>query len=102
MKKEKLIAQLQAVENELRVAKANLRSRYCEAYRSLDKCGQDRFMGSGLMIAVRNINKTNPIMFEEVMIADGLSPETIVALKVDIKRSYDLTTDHPVNKFPKD
>lgn len=59
-------------------------------------------MASGVTITINNINKTNSTIVEEVMIADGLSPETIAAIKADIKRSYKLTMNHPINQFPKD
>lgn len=101
MKKEKLALHCNAVANELRVLKASRLSVYCAAYRNLDKCGQDRYMASGVTITIKNINKTDNTIVEEVIIADGLSPETIAAIKADIKRSYELTMNNPINKFPK-
>lgn len=100
MKKENLLRRLNAIENELRVLKAGRVSTLCAAYKNLDKCNQERFMGSGVTIIIKNINKTDNMMVEEVIITDGLSPETIAALKADVKRSYEVTVNHPVNRFP--
>lgn len=60
------------------------------AYKNIDSCTTDNFMASGVTITIKNINKNNPIICEEFCIIDGLSEETIKAIKKDIKRSYDL------------
>jgi len=99
MKKDKVLLELTAVRNELRVLKATQPYAQAEAYRNIDKCGQDRYMGSAVTITIRNINKDKNIVVEEVAISDGLSPETIAAIKADIKRSYDLSAAYPHNKI---
>lgn len=60
------------------------------SYRDMDKTGNDRYMASGVIISIQNINKTKSTIIEPTMIMDGLSAETIEAIKKDIKRSYDL------------
>lgn len=61
-----------------------------KAYENIDRCNTNNFMASGVTITIKNINKDNPIICEEFCILDGLSDETIEAIKKDIKRSYDL------------
>jgi hypothetical protein len=89
---------LKALQNEVRVLKASQLFVLTDAYRKIDKCGQDRYMGSGITLTIKNINKDNNVIVEEVIITDGLSPETIAAIKADLKRSYE-TMSYPHNKI---
>ena len=54
----------------------------------LQKLSTDRLMGSGVIITMTVLGG-RPGM-EPTLIRDGLSPETIAAIKADFKRSYDL------------
>lgn len=58
--------------------------------KKIGKCTINNYMASGVTITIKNINKKNHVICDEFMISDGLSPETIEAIKKDIKRSYDL------------
>ena len=40
------------------------------------------------------------VVVDEVVINDGLSAETIQAIQRDLRRSYALIVDHPVNQLP--
>lgn len=102
MTKEKKLPKIQKLENEVRVLTASQRFIISAAYRDLEKCGQDRYAASGVTITIKNLNPTNNIIVREVVIPDGLSAETIKALKADVKRAYDTTTNHPISQFPKD
>ena len=87
------------LEHELRVLKACGISRICDAYRTLENCGIDKYLGSAVTITIKNINREKEIIIEEVAITDGLSAESIDALKNDLKRSYDLIMSYPHNKI---
>ena len=68
------------------------------AYNTIDKCG-DSFSGSAVIITIEGLGgkfRINPFA-----ISDGLSNETIQALKQDIKRSIDLDINHPINVLNK-
>ena len=99
MKKLNIIKENEALKHELRVMKASQKSVICEAFRNVSKCGTDRYMGSAVTITIRNINKDKNVVVEEVCISDGLSAETIAAIKADLKRSYDLLDIYPHNKI---
>jgi len=99
MKKDKMTAELIKLQNELRVLKASAQYARAEAYRNIDKAGQDRYMASAVTITIKNINSDKNIIVEEVAISDGLSPATIAAIKADIKRSYDLTDSLSIFKI---
>lgn len=76
--------------NDLRVIKAYDIGTLSRAYKSVDKASDKYYMGSGVTIAIKNTNAVNNTIVEEVLIVDGLSKETIDAIKRDIKRTYDL------------
>jgi hypothetical protein len=99
MSKQKRAEELNKLKNELRVMKASDLSTVCAAYRDIDKCGQDRYMASAVTITIKNINVNKNTIVEEVAISDGLSPDTIEAIKRDIKRGYDITMSYPHNKI---
>lgn len=99
MSKAKRLEEINKLRNELRVLKACDRYALAEAYRKIDKCGQDRYMASAVTITIRNINVNNNIIVEEVAITDGLSSDTIAAIKADIKRSYDIKNGFTYDKI---
>lgn len=76
--------------HQLRVCKAGDISTLAIAYKHMDKTSSDRYMASGVTITIKNINANDEVIVEEVLISDGLSKETIEAIKADIKRSYDM------------
>lgn len=57
----------------------------------LDKLDTDRFIGSGLIVTVAYLSGEQA--FEPVMICNGLSKETIAALKADLVRSFNYATE---------
>lgn len=57
------------------------------AHAALAKLGKDRYMASGVIVSVTNLSG-KPLV-EPVLIADGLSRDTIDALRRDVKASYD-------------
>lgn len=63
---------------------------YHVAHASLMSCAEDKMMGSGVLLSLSFLGGKAP--FEPIVIRDGLSKETIEAIKRDIKRSYDLAT----------
>lgn len=87
---EKMKPTRKELKRQIEILKADNLFNLSQAHANIGKCGQDRYMGSGVAITVRNINKENNVICEEFLIADGLSPETIEAIKNDIKRSYEL------------
>jgi hypothetical protein len=58
------------------------------ANRDIGKANTDKYMASGVIITVQNLSGANIV--EPFMIVDGLSAETIAAIRADIKRTYDL------------
>jgi len=74
----------------LEILEAGNINRLTEAYRKIDKCTIKNYMASGVTLTIKNINKKNFTICDEFMIGDGLSDETIEAIKKDIKRAYDL------------
>ena len=55
---------------------------------ALNKLSTDHLAASGLILSVTVLGGREP--FDPVMIRDGLSKETIAALKADLVRSYNL------------
>jgi hypothetical protein len=80
----------QQLKREIQVSKADNFYSLSKAFKNIDKCSSRNYMGSGITIEIKNINKQNFVVCEEFMIIDGLSEETIEAIKKDIKRAYDL------------
>lgn len=84
-KKKKTKKQLK---RELLEARASTLLAYKFAYDMIHKTSTDHLMGSGVLLQLTGIGGnqlTNP-----VLIRDGLSKETIEAIKKDIKRSSEL------------
>lgn len=85
------------LQEELAIIKARDIIALDSAYRNINKANIETYLGSGIRITVKNINKTNNVICNEFMISDGLSPDTIKAIKEDIKRSFALVLsyNHP-------
>jgi len=66
-----------------------LASTYHYADANLDKAGPE-LTGSGVLLQLHALGGRE--LIEPVVIQDGLSPETIAALRKDIERSYELAT----------
>lgn len=58
------------------------------AHDTIKKCSTDSLMGSGVVIQLTGIGGKE--LMPTVLVRDGLSNETIEAIKRDIKRSSDL------------
>ncbi len=67
---------------------AQLASAYHFASAKLDKAGTDHMMASGVLVQLHALGGRE--LISPVLIRDGLSPETIAALKADMARSYEL------------
>jgi hypothetical protein len=57
---------------------------------ALDKASVDKMMGSGVLLQLTAIGGKEITV--PTIIRDGLSEETILAIRKDLKRSYDLGT----------
>ena len=68
--------------------KSQLVHQYHFAQQAIDKASVERMVGSGVILTLTALGGKE--LVEPVMIKDGLSPETIVAIKRDLYRSYDL------------
>ena len=79
------------LEQKLEEAKAYHIYRHHLASKGLDKFSTDRLMGSGVVLSLTLLGGNKP--FEPVMIRNGLSPETIAALKADLVRSFNYATE---------
>jgi len=68
--------------------------RYHSAVSEIDDCSTDKLMASGVLLQLTGVGGKEFI--NPVMIKDGLSKETIQAIKNDLKRSYELATIYAV------
>lgn len=66
--------------------------RYAFASKEIDKASVDRLMASGAVITISALG--GRVLVEPVCIRDGLSNDTIKALKADLLRSYELANLH--------
>lgn len=69
-----------------------------KAHADLKRVGRERFLGSGVILSITALNGTD--LVEPVLINDGLSDETIEALRRDVKRAYDYRL--LMNRIPDD
>jgi hypothetical protein len=76
------------LEREILELTAQLAHVYEFANQSIDKASQRHRMASGVLLQLSAVGGKNII--DPVMIKDGLSDDTIAAIKADLKRSYDL------------
>lgn len=82
----------QALERKILELEAQLVHRHAFADTELHKAGTDRMMGSGVLIQISTLGGKDII--NPVVIRDGLSSETISAIRGDLKRSYAICTLH--------
>ena len=75
------------LERKLREAEAGQAHVYHFASQTIDKASIDSLMGSGVIITLTVLGGRE--IFDPVMIRNGLSKETIEALKADFVRSYE-------------
>jgi len=78
------------LERKLGEALAGMAFNYHLASSTIDKASTDHLMGSGVIITLTVLGGRE--IFSPVMVHDGLSKETIEALKADLVRSYELAT----------
>ena len=79
------------LEEELEEAKAWQIYRHHFASKALDRFSTDKLMGSGVVLSLTLLGGKE--WFEPVMICNGLSKETIAALKADLARSFNYATE---------
>jgi len=65
---------------------------YAQASRNIEKASTNHMMASGVLLQLTALGGREII--KPVVICDGLSDETIEALKKDLARSYELATMH--------
>ena len=78
------------LERKLREAEASQAHNYYFAQKELEKLSTERLMGSGVILSLTVLGGGERI--KPVLISDGLSKETITAIKADLKRSFDTAT----------
>lgn len=91
MKTQKANERIAELERKLREAEASQVHRYHFADATIDKASISRCMGSGVVISLTFLGGKE--VFDPVMIRDGLSEETIQALKSDFRRSFVTATE---------
>ena len=79
------------LERKLEEAKAQQIYRHHFASKALDRFSADKLMGSGVVLSLTKVGGEEA--FEPVMICNGLSKETIAALKADLARSFNYATE---------
>ena len=89
MKTKKIKKTKAMLEREILELKAQMTCRYTIAHGEINKASIDRMIGSGVLLQLTALGGKEII--SPVLIKDGLSDETIEAIKVDLKRSYDLS-----------
>ena len=80
----------QQLQRKILELEAQLTHRCHFAVRAIDKAGVKSLTGSGVIISLVTLGGREII--EPVCIRDGLSDETIAALKADFARSYETAT----------
>jgi hypothetical protein len=88
MKKPVTKADLQRKVKEL---EAQLVHQYHFATATIDRANIKKTLGSAVILELTFLGGTK--VFEPVAIKDGLSDETIAAIKADLKRSYERTVE---------
>lgn len=88
-------ARIAELEQKLKEAEAQQAHVYHFADAGIGKMSTEHLMGSGVMLTLTVLGGCE--VFRPVLIRDGLSDETIAALKEDLKRSFKLATLHKPN-----
>lgn len=83
-------ARIAELERKLREAEAGAAHVYHFASVTVDKASTDHLMASGVILTLTVLGGRE--IFSPVLIRDGLSKETIAAIKADLVRSYELAT----------
>ncbi len=78
------------LEHQVLELKAQLACAYAQASRDIEKSRTDHMMASGVLLQLTALGGREII--KPVVILDGLSDETIEALRKDLIRSYELAT----------
>ena len=78
------------LERKLLETQAQLAHVYHFASLDLQKASTSQLMGSGVILQLSFLGGKE--VFAPVCIKDGLSPETVEAIRADLKRSFNLTT----------
>lgn len=91
MSKTAMATRIAELEKQLFVAQASqiYRAHFASAY--LDKISTAKLTGSGVILSIHTIKGDQ--VFEPVLIANGLAPETIAALQADLARSFNYRTE---------
>lgn len=84
-------ARIVELERKLREAEASQVHLYHFASATIDKASTDYLMASGVIISLTVLGGRE--IFSPVMIRNGLSKETIAALKADLVRSYEYAVE---------
>jgi hypothetical protein len=82
----------QQLERQILELESQLAHRYRFAELEIDKASTAKMMASGVLLQLTALGGREII--NPVVIRDGLSPETIAAIKADLHRSYELTVMH--------
>lgn len=82
------------LERKLQEALAGQVCVYSFASQAVSRASTAHMMSSGVMLTLTALGGREII--SPVLIRDGLSDETIAAIKRDLKRSYDIATMHKV------
>lgn len=89
-KKQTKAQRIAELERKLGEALAGQVHTYHFADATIDKASTEHLMGSGVIITLTVLGGRK--IFEPTLIRDGLSKETIAALKGDFRRGYELAT----------
>ena len=84
------------LKRQIEILEADTIYRLAEAHKKIICCSPTKYMGSGVTLTIKNINKDNYVICEEFIILDGLSPDTSEAIRRDIERTYNLKKE----RFP--
>lgn len=87
-KKQTKVQRIAELERKYMEAKAGQSHVYHFADATVDKASTKHLMASGVIITLTVLGGRE--IFEPILIRDGLSDETIAALKADFVRSYEL------------
>lgn len=85
-----LQVEMAKLQRELRETKAQLLHNLHFSSATLDKFSTDKCMGSAVIVTIEALG--GRLKIEPTAIRDGLSKETIQALKHDMARSFELST----------
>lgn len=88
MKKEKVVETKSDLSRKLKEALAGQAYVYHYAQLEVENLSIEKLIGSGVVLEITTLG--GRVGVKPVLIRDGLSEETINAIKTDLKRSYDL------------